>query len=342
MDINELLNSMNKINEKINSSIFSSSLSLQLQELSKIANSGVNTQTMAAFMPMSELLKNSQLDDLIESQKRISNSLSAFSSISSILQQVTIPKIPDSTVIALQGITSLQSMHYIETLKSIQNATSISKLINPTFEIHKLSNLNTALNSLTSQLTQIASNNDDWEILEDYQSFVNDAVQFSDTVIENDEKQIEVSLKLLFERFKFYYQKHKHSTKIVYQFLEILMMLTAMHQYYDFLQTKPELATKNDVAELKEAQQKTFEYVNKIASNKEKNIEEYKLFDESEILLKPNKKSIKINSLPKNYLIEVLKKQPKWILIKYIDPKDGTPQMGWIVRKNINFEYGSR
>ena len=64
--------------------------------------------------------------------------------------------------------------------------------------------------------------------------------------------------------------------------------------------------------------------------------------DKSEILLKPNKKSIKINNLPKNYLIEVLKKQPKWILIKYIDPKDGTPQMGWILRANINFEYGSR
>lgn len=336
MDINELFNSMNKINEKFNSSIFNSSLSLQLQELSKIANSGINTQTMAAFMPMSELLKSSQLDGLIESQKRISNSLSAFSSISSILQQVAIPKIPDSTVIALQGITSLQSMHYIETLKSIQNA-SISKLINPTFEIHKLSNLNTALNSLTSQLTQLASNNNDWEILEDYQSFVNDAVQFSDIVIENDEEQIEISLKLLFERFTFFYQKHKQSTVIFYRFIEILMMFTAVHQYYDFLQTKPELATKNNIAEIKEVQQKTFEYVKKIASNKEKNMEEYKLINKSEILLKPNKKSIEINNLPKHYLIEVLKKQPKWILIKYIDPKDGTPQIGWILRENINF-----
>jgi len=185
---------------------------------------------MAAFMPMSKLLKSSQLDDLIESQNRISNSLSAFSSISSILQQVAIPKIPDSTIIALQGIISLQSMHYVETLKSIQNATSISKLINPTFETHKLSNLNTALNSLTSQLTQLASNNNDWEILDDYQSFVNDAVQFSDIVIENDEKQIEIYLKLLFERFTFFYQKHKQATIIIYKFLETILMFTTIQQ----------------------------------------------------------------------------------------------------------------
>lgn len=337
MDINELFNSMNKINEKVNSSIFSSSLSLQFQELSKITNLEANTNVMAAFMPLTELLKSSQFDSFIESQKRITNNLSVLNSISSILKQVAVPKIPNSAMLALQGITGLQSMQYLESLKSLQNATSFSKLINPTFEIHKLGNLNTALNSLTSQLTQLASTNNDWEILEDYQSFVNDAVQFSDNIIENDEEKLEISFKLLFDKFYFFYDKHKQSAIIIYKFLEILMMFTAIHQYYDFVQTKPELATKNDIAELKDTQQKTFEYVNKIASNKENNVEEYQLGNKSEILLKPNKKSTIINNLPKSYLIEVLKKQPKWILIKYIDPKDGTPQMGWTLRENIKF-----
>ncbi len=337
MDINELLNSMNKINEKVNSSIFSSSLSLQLQELSHKTNLGLNNQTMAAFMPMSEILKNSQFDGFLESQKKITNSLSALSSISSILQQIAAPKIPDSTIAVLQGITGLQSMQYIESLKSIQNATSVSKFINPTLEIHKIGNLNTAFNSLTSQLTQLASNSNDWEILEDYQSFVNDAVEFSDNVIESDEEQIEISFKLLFEKFTFYYKKHKQSAAIIYKFFEILMMLTAMHQYYDFLQVKPELATKEDIAEIKKVQEKTFEYVKKIGNKKENNFEENKLISKSSILLKPNKKSSIINELPKNYLIEVLKKQPKWVLIKYIDPKDGTPQMGWTLRDNIKF-----
>ncbi|MBW3518417.1 hypothetical protein [Flavobacterium sp. NKUCC04_CG] len=333
---------MNKINEKVNSSVLGSSLSLQFQELAKKSKLGIDSATIAALMPMSEILKTYEFNGLLESQKKTINSLSAFNSMTSIMQQITVPKIPDSTILALQGITSLQSMQYIDTLKSIQKATSILNFINPTLEINKIGNLNTAFNSLTSQLTQLASNNNDWEILEDYENFVNEAVEFSDSVIESNDEQLEISFELLLRKFNFYYEKHKQSASIIYKFFEILMMLTAMHQYYDFVQTKPELATKNDVEELKVAQQKTFEYVNKILSNKEKNVEEYKLLDKSEILLKPNKKSIIINNLPKNYLIEVLKKQPKWILIKYIDPKDGTPQMGWILRVNINFKNGSR
>lgn len=337
MDINELLNSMNKINEKVNSSIFSSSLSLQLQELSKKTNLGIDSATMAAIMPMSEILKSSQFDGFLESQKKMMNSLSPFSSLSSILQQIAVPKIPDSTIIALQGITSLQSMQYIDSLKSIQNATSISKFINPTLEINKIGNLNTAFNSLTSQLTQLASQNNDWEILDDYESFVNDAVEFSDSVIENNDEKLEISFGLLLEKFTFYYEKHKQSAAIIYKFFEILMMLTAMHQYYDFLKTKPELATKKDIAELRQEQKKTFEFVKKIGINNEKNIKEQKLIHKSQILLKPNKRSSIINKLPKNYLIEVFKEQPKWILIKYIDPNDGTPQMGWTLRENIKF-----
>lgn len=337
MNINELLNSLSKVNNKVNSSLFSSSLSLQLQELSQKTTLSLSAQTMAAFMPMSEVLKSYQFNGLLESQKKMMNSLSAFSSISSILQQIAAPKIPDSTVIALQGITSLQSIQYFETLKSIQNATSVSKLINSTLEIQKIGNINIAFNSLTARLTQIASNNNEWEILEDYQSFVSDALEFSDNIIENNERQLEISFNLLFEKFTFYYEKHKQSGAIILKFFEILMMFTAMHQYYDFIKTKPELATKKDVIELKQVQQKTLGYVKKIESHREKNIEEQRLIHKSKVLLKPNKRSSIINELPKNYFVEVWKKQPTWVLIKYIDPKDGVPQMGWILRDNIDF-----
>lgn len=337
MDLNELLNSMTKINQKVNSSILSSSLSLQLQELSKKIEVGINSQTMGAFMPMSDILKSSQFNGFLESQKKMMNNLSAFSSISSIMQQITVPEIPEMTVVALQGIAGLQSVHYIESLKSIQNATSVSKFINTTLEIQKIGNLNAAFNSLTAQLTQLASNNNDWEILEDYQSFVSDAVVFSHSIIESDDEQLTILFKFLCDKFAFYYEKHKQSSAIIYKFFEILMIFTTMHQYYDFLQTKPELATKKDVAELKLAQQNTLEYVKKIGRNNDKNVEEKTLIYKCTVLLKPNKRSTIINTLPKNYFIEILKKQPTWVLIKYIDPKDGTPQMGWISKANIKF-----
>ena len=342
MDINELLNSITKINEKVNFSLTNSSINSQLQELTKKSDFGINSQILGSMMPISQIIKSNQFNNFLESQKKISKSLTALNSFSTIWKQNSVPKIPDSTIAALQGIVGLQNYAYLDALKTVGNLPSITKLINPSLEIQKISNLNVAFNSITSQLTEFALTKHNWEIIDDYESFVNEAVVFSENVSESSEIEFSVHFANLFDKFKIYYEKNKETGVFIYKILGIMMLLASMHQYYDFLKAKPELATKENIAELKQdisqlkdSQKITFQYVKEFVDKKGDVRDEFKLIRKSKISLKPNKKSRVINELPRNYTIEILKQQPTWILIKYIDPHDGILQVGWIRKENI-------
>jgi hypothetical protein len=109
-----------------------------------------------------------------------------------------------------------------------------------------------------------------------------------------------------------------------------MVNLMSIHQYYDFVKPKAELATKEDIIKFEKKIQQSIEL-------KLKEIKEYRTTNRvSKVMLKPKTKTIIVASLPKDFDVIVLQINHKWAFISYINPKDNLMQTGWIMKKYLD------
>lgn len=317
-------------------------LHLQLGDLTKLTNNNIQSSVLGAMLPPVQLLQdiNFQKTNLTT---QLAESISrATLPISKLVNHYDFANIrlPDTSLAALINIGQYQNNINKSVLQSLSSLSQLKKITIPSLELSRIITLNTALSSLSTNIANIATSNNNWGILEEYEDITAEIISFTEEIFsENQESNIdsETIFKNLLQLISNYYAKYKNAGALTLRVLEIFLIFASMHQYYDFLQTKPELATKQDVKEIKDNQKNIEKYLKEAKSLNIVSDDLVSLKVKSEIKLKPNKKSIVINILPKNYNITIVKIQPTWVLISYYDPKDGTLQYGYVNKINIKF-----
>lgn len=316
-------------------------LHLQLSELSTLTDKNIQSKVFSAILPSSQLLQNINFQKGLLSTQLAENISRATLPLSKLITHYDFAKIkvPDTTLNALINIGLYQNNINQNILQSLSSLSQSQNLKIPSLEFSKIIILNTALTSLSTSIANIATLNNDWDILEEYEDITSEVISFTEEVFSDNHDDnivnIEVFFKDILDLISKYYSKYKEAGALTLRAVEIFLIFASMHQYYDFLQTKPDLATKQDIKEIKDNQKSIEKYLKETKSLNIGSAELYVLKVKSVIKLKPNKKSIDINILPKNYNINIIKIQPTWVLISYSDPKDGTLQFGYVNKENI-------
>ena len=114
------------------------------------------------------------------------------------------------------------------------------------------------------------------------------------------------------------------------------MRFAGIHQYMDFLQEKPELATKEEVKQIGIKQDSTIFFIQQITEQL-KQAKEFRITNRPCVVkLKPKLKTITLTKLPVSFDVVVIQIHHKWVYVSYFDPKDNLPQTGWIRKKYLN------
>ncbi|MFP3597864.1 hypothetical protein [Chryseobacterium sp. SIMBA_029] len=343
-NIFDFLKSINDLSERAKSlNALSSSLHIQMSEMTKLSNINIQPNVLAALMPISKLITNNSFQNSLINVNKISDSINiATISITQVFHNFDFQKtnqsftISDSTLSALSKLAKQQEDINKNLFGSLSSINSISIAAS---EINKIKNLNIAFTSLSSEIAKIASLNQNWNIIEDFEDLTTDAIFLSDQLVgEHNEVNIEsfsIRFNFFLKSVEEFYQKNKEAGIIMLFVIDVILRFAGLHQYYDFIKDKPESATKIETTELKNTQTviiSTLEEVKKQISKKNKvSYTNKKCY----IKLKPNSRAIVINELPKKYEIIILKTQPTWVLINFFDPNDGLPQTGWINAEDI-------
>lgn len=202
--------------------------------------------------------------------------------------------------------------------------------------IAQMHNLHAALSGISAQIVAIAVQQRDWSIIEDFEEVSGQTSQFTETlsmdVTEEQEKHFQILLSSVLSLFK----KHKNLGVSLLLILDIFLRFAGVHQYYDFLKEKPELATKTNVNQLEIKQDSVLHFITLI-NRQLIEAKEYRITNRiCEVKLKPKSKSLTIGKLPKELEIIVMQVSHKWVYVSYFDPIDNLPQTGWVLKKYLN------
>ena len=181
-------------------------------------------------------------------------------------------------------------------------------------------------------MAAIAAVHKQWGLLDDFENISNSVVEITNNLSESTPLTEEESRKfaLLIESiFTFIIRNKKFGTNALL-FLSVVVNLMALHQYYDFVKTKPEPATKEDLVKFKREIIKGIE-----AKLKEE--KEYRTTNRiCNVRLKPKMKTAILTNLPIGFDVIVLQTNHKWMYVSYINSLDNLPQTGWILKKYLN------
>ncbi|MTI19786.1 hypothetical protein E1176_02005 [Fulvivirga sp. RKSG066] len=238
--------------------------------------------------------------------------------------------IPQTTI---DAITSINRQHE-QIFGSVRSIIESVKFQSPI--IAQINSLNFALNGISGQLAAIAAQQRNWSILEDFENVTEQALEFTETLSEELEEEQERKFQILLSLVLSFLSKHKSLGVSALLIIDIFLRYAGFHQYYDFLQTKPELATKEELSQIGVKQDSTVFFIQQITGHL-KQAKEYRITNRHcTVKLKPKQKTITITKLPVDFDVVVIQVHHKWVYVSYFDPKDNLPQTGWIKKKYLN------
>jgi hypothetical protein len=239
--------------------------------------------------------------------------------------------IPNSTIAT---ITSINRQHE-QLFGNLRSITESLSKHNATFT--QINSLQFALSGISAQIATIAAAKRDWALLDDFEEVTEQAIEFSNSLTETiDEAEEKRQFQILLALVVSFLARHKALGINFLLVIDIFLRMASLHQYYDFLQTKPVSATRQDIINTNIKQDTVIEYIQEI-SRQLKQVDEYRITSRKcEVRLKPNLKTTIIDTLPVGFEIVVLQVHHKWIYASYFSPKDNLPQTGWIMKKYLN------
>jgi hypothetical protein len=197
----------------------------------------------------------------------------------------------------------------------------------------QINDLNYSFSDISNQVAKFAMQQRNWGIIDDFREVSEQAIEFSESltedVTEEQEKQFQSLLKLV----SAFVKEYGISGLLI---IDIILRFAGIHQYYDFLKDKPELATKQEINQISTKQDSVIHYIN-LVNEQLKEQKEYRITNRNcEVKLKPKSNTTLLTKLPEGYEATVIRIHHKWVYVSYFDPKDNLPQTGWIMKKYLD------
>lgn len=307
MNINDILKNQNfaqKINNQIN----------PFDSITKILSSTNWTKQTDTLKMTEALLKG------VSTYNNIGASAYEMTKLINAQPKFTIP----TTALDLINSIGNQNSRLFEGMNS---ALEMSKSITTAIEIP---NLQFALSGLSAQLAKIASSQQKWDILEDFDEITEEAVSINDRIIEEQglsNENLEYLNEFLSRIEVKIDNQDKSSSAIFWKVLALISFILAITSEIRNWTPKPEFATQEEV-------DKT---ITKHFSNFEKKLKEQKEYRitnrKCKVFLKPKSKSKVVVNIEKGFEFVVLNVNHKWIYVSYLNPNDNLPETGWIMKK---------
>lgn len=307
MNINDILKHQNfaqKINNQIN----------PFDSITKILSSTNWTKQTDTLKMTEALLKG------VSTYNNIGASAYEMTKLINAQPKFTIP----TTALDLINSIGNQNSRLFEGMNS---ALEMSKSITTAIEIP---NLQFALSGLSAQLAKIASSQQKWDILEDFDEITEEAVSINDRIIEEQglsNENLEYLNEFLSRIEVKIDNQDKSSSAIFWKVLALISFILAITSEIRNWTPKPEFATQEEV-------DKT---ITKHFSNFEKKLKkqkEYRITNRKcKVFQKPKSKSKVVVNIEKGFEFVVLNVNHKWIYVSYLNPNDNLPETGWIMKK---------
>lgn len=318
---------MNSINTLLKSTDFAQKINSQIgigSSISQMYQSNPIWQNQLSAMTM-----NSAVFKAIAHQQNLfSKNIAGFDTISKALAlQAKLFHIPQPTLDVIKGISQMQ-----DSLFGNLRGVSAILLASQKPYLAQINSFQFAMSGISGQIAALASQNNNWHLLEEFEDINEQVIEITNGFVSDIALTEEESIRFeqLIERITIFYSENKKYGKYIWRFFEILLAIIALHQYSDFLKSKPELATKNDIINSESRIKKAIEL-------KFKKVKEYRTTNRvSKVMLKPKTKTILITSLPKGFDVIILQVNHKWVLLSYTNPKDNLMETGWVMKKYLD------
>lgn len=296
-------------------------LSSQLSEMFKAQES--ITRNLSGLSMATELAKSMQ-----KHHRMFENpTLSAIDAMTKGLSLQSKFAIPQTT---LDAITSINRQHE-QLFGGLRAITEAFKIQSPA--LAQINNLNFALSGISGQIAAIAAQQRNWTIIDDFEEVTKQAIEFSESLTEEVTEEQKRQFQILLTLVSTFVKKYGVQGLLI---IDIILRFAGLHQYYDFLQQKPELPTKQEVNQIAIKQDSIIQFIGAV-NEQLKIAKECRITNiECEVKLKPKAKTLIVSKLPKDFQLVVLQVNHKWVLVSYFDPKDNLPQTGWIMKKYLD------
>jgi len=295
-------------------------LSSQISEMLKSQES--ITKSLSGVNMMAEIAKSMQHQKMFASPTM--SAIEAMSQSISFQSKFAIPQT------AIDAITSINRQHE-QLFGGLRAITEALKIQSPA--IAQINNLNFALSGISGQIAAIAAQQRNWSIIDDYEEVTEQAIEFSESLTEEVTEEQKRQFQVLLTLVSAFVKKYGVQGLLI---IDIILRFAGMHQYYDFLQQKPELPTKQEVNQIAIKQDSIIQFIGAV-NEQLKNAKEYRTINrQCEVKLKPKTKTLTVSKLPKDFELVVLQVNHKWVLVSFFDPKDNLPQTGWVMKKYLD------
>jgi len=282
-------------------------------------------QNYSGLNMMSEIAKSFKQHTLLDK-----STFSAIDVVSKSINWQSKFAIPQTTI---DAITSINRQHELA-WHNLRGITDSLKFQSPV--IAQINNLHFALSGISGQMAAIAAQQRNWSILEDFDNVTEQALEFTESLSEKLEEEQERQFQILLSLVLSFVSKHKTLGVSALLIIDIFLRFAGIHQYVDFLQTKPEHATKEEVNQIEIKQDSTIFFIQQI-NEQLKQVKEYRITNKPCLVkLKPKSKTLALTKLPIDFDVVIIQIHHKWVYVSYFDPKDNLPQTGWIMKKYLN------
>jgi hypothetical protein len=316
---------MNPLDNIIKSTSFAQKISTQLG-ISNSTMQMIQSQELWQNKLSALTMSDAVFKSIAQQQNYFSKNIAGLDALSKTMAiQSKLFQIPQPTLNAIKGISQMQESIF----GSLKEISSIFENQKPYFA--QINSLQFAMSSISGQIAAIAAKSNQWNLLDEFEDINEQAFEitnsFSSDIALTEEESIRFE-QLIEKIISFFYKNKKFGVNALL-FISVMVNLMNIHQYYDFIKSKSEPATKIDLLRFEKKIQQSIEL-------KLKEIKEYRTTNRvSKVMLKPKTKTIIVTSLPKNFDVIVLQVYHKWAFVSYINPKDNLMETGWIMKKYL-------
>jgi hypothetical protein len=312
---------MDQINKIIKSLNFADEISSKLSMSDSILQI---TQAQQTWINDTNTISKALLKSISYNNNFLPKNIAGFNSMN-LGSNLASLNISADIITSINNINKLQSNMFVD----LKGLSKIGEMYQP--YINQLKSMQIAMRSITAQIELISIQNSNWSLLEEFEHINEEAIEITNgfssdfTLTDEETKRFEA----LIEKIIVFFKSNKKYGKNALLFISVILNVMALHQYYDFIKSKP-AATKEDLIKFERRINQTIEL--KLREEKE-----YRTTNRiSKVMLKPKNKTALLNTLPKGFDVIILQINHKWALVSYINPKDNLMETGWILKKYLN------
>jgi hypothetical protein len=308
---------MNNLNDILKTANFADKINRQINAL------GSTAKILQSYDWAKQSSAITMTQALLKGISHNSNLLNSVQEISNLAVERNRIQIPNTVYDAIKSISSQNQQLFQQLNSSIVISSQL-------WGSAHISNFNKAMTSLSAQIAEAASYHKNWDLIDDFDKISEEAVLINENIIEKEGLSQEnfERIEAFFNRIEIKIDKQDKSTSAIFWKILALLsfILTVTSESRNWL-SKPELATKQDVVNLMNEQFLKFE--KKLKEQKEYRITTRKC----KTYLKPKPKTISLSEFEIGFEFVVLNRKHKWIYVSYLNPKDGLPETGWVMKK---------